>query len=120
MAMERLPVDEVGHDLTAFDLVKVLAEESNGLRAVGNDLFHYIWPDAGEVHDIASLAVALSRGIDVLDVHKEWAARGGVEMALALVKLWYPGADLSMLTHVFRLGTSYEGLRASAPVLHAL
>ena len=119
MAMEKLPVEEVGRDLTALYLVKVLAEEINGLRAVGNDLFHYIWPDLGEVHNMASLAVALSKGIDVLDVHKEWAALGGVEMALALVKSWYPGADLSVLTRGFCLGTTYEGLCASIPVLQA-
>ena len=68
---------------------------------------------------MASLAVALSKGIGVLDMHKEWAALGGVEMVLALVKSWYPGADLSVLTRGFRLGTSYEGLRASTPALQA-
>ena len=39
------------------------------------------------------------------------AARGGSDMALALVKSWYPQVQVDMLAGGFRTGTSLEGLR---------
>ena len=39
------------------------------------------------------------------------AARGGTDMALALVMSWYPEVKVDMLTGGFRTGTSLESLR---------
>ena len=39
------------------------------------------------------------------------AARGGSDLALALVKSWYPEVEVDMLADGFRTGTSLEDLR---------
>ena len=39
------------------------------------------------------------------------AARGGTDMALALVVSWYPDVNMDMLTGGFRKGTSFEKLQ---------
>ena len=46
-----------------------------------------------------------------IDEQVEMAARSGSDMALALVKSWYPQVQVDMLAGGFRTGTSLEGLR---------
>ena len=43
-----------------------------------------------------------------MNVAREWAARGGTEMVLALLKSWYPDVDLQSLSRGFHQGTSYD------------
>ena len=50
-----------------------------------------------------------------MNVAREWAARGGVEMVLALLKSRYPNVDLRSLSHGFRQGTNYDQLHAEVP-----
>ena len=45
-----------------------------------------------------------------IDDQVEMAARGGTDMALALVLSWYPDVKVDMLTGGFRTGTSLESL----------
>ena len=70
-----------------------------------------LWPDApvpGALHD---LSVRLDGAPAGIDEQVEMAARGGADMALALVKSWYPEVEVDMLTGGFRSGTSLESLR---------
>ena len=70
-----------------------------------------LWPDApvpGALHD---LSVRLDGAPAGIDEQVEMAARGGADMALALVKSWYPEVEVDMLTGGFRSGTSLETLR---------
>ena len=60
------------------------------------------------LHELAS---CLDRAAYGIDEQLEMAARGGSDMALALVKSWYPQVQVGMLADGFRTGTSLASLR---------
>ena len=70
-----------------------------------------LWPDAPlptALHDLCARIEGAPAGINE---QVEMAARGGTDMALAVVKSWYPGVQMSRLVDGFRTGTSLASLR---------
>ena len=65
------------------------------------------------LHDLSVRLDGASAGIDE---QVEMAARGGSDMALALVKSWYPNVKMDMLVGGFRTGTSLASLRPEIAV----
>ena len=80
------------------------------LRDAAGGVLETLWPDTPipvALHELSSRLDGASTGIDE---QVEMAARGGSDMALALVKSWYPQVQVSMLAGGFRTGTALEGL----------
>ena len=78
--------------------------------AAGNVLEN-LWPDSPVPKELYDLSVRLSGAPTGIDEQMEMAARGGANMALALVKSWYPDVQADMLVRGFHTGTSFESLR---------
>ena len=75
------------------------------LKDAAYGVLENLWPDApvpGALHD---LSVRLDGAPAGIDEQVEMVARGGTDMALALVKSWYPEVEVDMLTGGFRSGT---------------
>ena len=81
------------------------------LKDAAGGVLENLWPDApvpAALHELSNRLDGAPAGIDE---QVEMAARGGTDMALALVKSWYPEVKVDVLTGGFRTGTSLEGLR---------
>ena len=84
--------------------------EFKALKEAAIGVLETLWPETHippALHDLTSHLDGASIGIDE---QLEMAARGGSDMALALVKSWYPQVQVDMLAGGFRTGTSLESL----------
>ena len=70
-----------------------------------------LWPDAPLPTALHDLSARLEGAPSGINEQVEMAARGGTDMALAVVKSWYPGVEMSRLVDGFRTGTSLASLR---------
>ena len=70
-----------------------------------------LWPGAPVPKTLHDLSMRLDGAPVGIDEQVEMAARGGTDMALALVTSWYPEVKVDMLTGGFCTGTSLESLR---------
>ena len=80
------------------------------LKDAAGGVLENLWPDAPVPEALYDLSVRLDGAPASIDEQVEMAARGGTDMALALVMSWYPEVKVDMLTGGFRIGTSLEGL----------
>ena len=78
------------------------------LRDAAGGVLENLWPDTPLPATLSELAGRLDGAPVGID---EQVARGGSDMALALVKSWYPQVQVDMLAGGFRTGTSLESLR---------
>ena len=81
------------------------------MKEAAGGVLENLWPDAplpAALHDLSARLEGAPAGINE---QVEMAARGGTDMALALVKSWYPSVQMSMLVGGFRTGTSLASLR---------
>ena len=86
-------------------------QEFKLLKEAAGGVLENLWPDAPvpeTLHELSNRPDGAPTGIDE---QVEMAARGGTDMALALVMSWYPEVKVDMLTGGFRTGTSLEDLR---------
>ena len=60
-----------------------------------------LWPHAPVPETLHDLSICLDGAPAGIDEQVEMAARGGTDMALALVMSWYPEVKVDMLTGVF-------------------
>ena len=81
------------------------------LRDAAGGVLENLWPDSPIPATLNELASRLDGASAGIDEQVELSARGGSDMALALVKSWYPQVQVDMLAGGFRTGTSLEGLR---------
>ena len=81
------------------------------LRDAAGGVPENLWPDIPLPTTLSELSSRLDGAPAGIDEQVEMAARGGSDMALALVKSWYPQVQVDMLAGGFRMGTSLEGLR---------
>ena len=81
------------------------------LRDAAGGVLENLWPDTPLPTTLSELSSRLDGAPVGIDEQVEMAARGGSDMALALVKSWYPQVQVGMLAGGFRTGTSLEGLR---------
>ena len=81
------------------------------LKDAAGGVLENLWPDTPLPVTLSDLASRLDGAPAGIDEQVEMAARGGSDMALALVKSWYPQVQVDMLVDGFRTGTSLEGLR---------
>ena len=81
------------------------------LRDAAGGVLENLWPDTPLPATLSELSSRLDGAPAGIDEQVEMAARGGSDMALALVKSWYPQVQVDMLVDGFRTGTSLEGLR---------
>ena len=87
--------------LHQFDLeFKLLKEAAGGVLET-------LWPEALLPNTLHDLSIRLDGASAGIDEQVEMAARGGSDMALALVKSWCP----NMLVGGFRTGISLASLR---------
>ena len=86
------------------------ALEFKALKEAAIGVLETLWPEThipSALHELASRLDGAAYGIDE---QLEMAARGGSDVALALVKSWYPQVQVDMLTGGFRKGTSLASL----------
>ena len=81
------------------------------LKDAAGGVLENLWPDTPIPAALYELSNRLDRASAGIDEQVEMAARGGTDMALALVKSWYPKVQVDMLAGGFRTGTSLEDLR---------
>ena len=81
------------------------------LKDAAGGVLENLWPDTPLPATLSDLSSRLDGAPAGIDEQVEMAARGGSDMALALVKSWYPQVQVDMLAGGFRTGTSLEGLR---------
>ena len=81
------------------------------LRDAAGGVLENLWPDTPLPTTLGELSSRLDGAPAGIDEQVELAARGGSDMALALVKSWYPEVQVDMLVDGFRTGTSLESLR---------
>ena len=86
-------------------------QEFKLLKDAAGGVLENLWPDAPVPEALHELSNRLDGAPAGIDEQVEMEARGGTDMALALVKSWYPEVKVDMLTGGFRTGTSLEGLR---------
>ena len=86
-------------------------QEFKLLKEAAGGVLENLWPDAPLPNALHDLAVRHDGAPAGIDEQVEMAARGGTDMALALVKSWYPDVEMDMLTGGFRTGTSLASLR---------
>ena len=87
------------------------ALEFKALKEAAIGILETLWPKAhipSALHELTSRLDGAPIGIDE---QLEMAARGGCDMALALLKSWYPQVQVGMLADGFRMGTSLASLR---------
>ena len=96
---------------TASSHLLRFGQEFKRLKEAAGGVLEDLWPDAPlptALHDLCARLEGAPAGIDE---QVEMAARGGTDMALAVVKSWYPGVQMSRLVDGFRAGTSLASLR---------
>ena len=81
------------------------------LRDAAGGVLKNLWPDTPLPTTLSELTSRLDGAPAGIDEQVEMAARGGSDMALALVKSWYPQVQVDMLVDGFRTGTSLESVR---------
>ena len=81
------------------------------LKNAADGVLENLWPDTPLPVTLSDLASCLDGAPAGIDEQVEMAARGGTDMALALVKSWYPQVQVDALVDGFRIGTSLESLR---------
>ena len=81
------------------------------LKNAAGGVLENLWPDTSLPVTLSDLASRLDGAPTGIDEQVEMAARGGTDMALALVKSWYPQVQVGVLVDGFRTGTSLESLR---------
>ena len=86
-------------------------QEFKRLKEAADGVLENLWPDAPLPAALHDLSVRLEGAPAGINEQVEMAARGGTDMALALVKSWYPSVQMSMLVGGFRTGTSLASLR---------
>ena len=86
------------------------SREFTVLRDAAGGVLENLWPDTPLPATLSELSSRLDGAPAGIDEQVELVARGGSDMALALVKSWYPEVEVDMLVDGFRTGTSLEGL----------
>ena len=81
------------------------------MKDAAGGVLENLWPDTPLPTTLGELSSRLDGAPAGIDEQVEMAARGSSDMALALVKSWYPQVQVGMLAGGFRMGTSLEGLR---------
>ena len=96
---------------SAASRLQQFSREFAELRDVAGGILENFWPDTPLPTTLGELASRLDGAPAGIDEQVELAARGGSDMALALVKSWYPEVQVDMLVDGFRTGTTLESLR---------
>ena len=96
---------------TVYSRLLRFGQELERLKEAAGGVLENLWPDAPLPTSLHDLCVRLEGAPAGIDEQVEMAARGGTDMALALVKSWYPSVQMSMLVGGFRTGTSLASLR---------
>ena len=96
---------------SAASRLQQFSREFNVLRDAAGGVLENLWPDTPLPATLSELSSRLDGAPAGIDEQVELAARGGSDMALALVKSWYPEVQVDMLVDGFRTGTSLESLR---------
>ena len=86
------------------------------MKEAAGGVLENLWPEAPLPNSLHDLSVRLDGAPAGIDEQVEMAARGGSDMALALVKSWYPNMKMDMLVGGFRTGTSLASLRLEIAV----
>ena len=102
---------DVGAVPFASSRLRHFYQEFKLLKEAAGGVLENLWPDAPLPNTLHDLSVRLDGAPAGIDEQVEMAVRGGTDMALALVKSWYPEVKVDMLTGGFRTGTSLESLR---------
>ena len=79
-------------------------QEFKLLKDAAGGVLENLWPDAPVPAALHDLSVRLDGAPAGIDEQVEMAARGGTDMALAVVKSWYPEVKVDMLTGGFQIG----------------
>ena len=85
--------------------------EFRALKEAAGGVLEDLQLDAPIPENLHDLSVRLDGAPAGINKQVEMATQGGSDMALALVKSWYPEVKVDMLTGGFRTGTSLEDLR---------
>ena len=96
---------------TAASRLQQFSQEFIELRNAAGGVLENLWPDTPLPTTLGELSSRLDGAPAGIDEQLELAARGGSDMALALVKSWYPEVQVDMLVDGFRTGTTLESLR---------
>ena len=83
------------------------------MKEAAGGVLETLWPEALLPKTLHDLSIRLDGASAGIDEQVEMAARGGSDMALALVKSWYPNVKMDMLVGGFRTGTSLASLRTN-------
>ena len=97
---------------SASSRILQLGKELQELREAASSILENLLPNAPVPETLHDLSVCLDGAPAGIEEQVEMAARGGSDMALALVVSWYPNVDVNMLTGGFHRGTSFEKLQA--------
>ena len=96
--------------------LRQFGQEFKLLKEAADGVLETLWPEAPLPNTLHDLSVRLDGASAGIDEQVEMAARGGSDMALALVKSWYPNVRMDMLVGGFRTGTSLASLRPEIAV----
>ena len=96
---------------TAVFRLQQFSQDFAMLKNAAGGVLENLWPDTSLPVTLSDLASRLDGAPTGIDEQVEMAARGGTDMALALVKSWYPQVQVGVLVDGFRIGTSLESLR---------
>ena len=80
------------------------------LKEKPNDVLENLWPAALVPVNLLDLVTRLDQAPAAIDEQVEMTARGGSDMALALVLSWYLDVNVNALNGGFRESTSLEDL----------
>ena len=100
-----------GSVLSASSRILQRGKELQALREAAGGVLENLWPDVPVPETLDDLSVRLDGAPAGINEQMEMAARGGSNMALALVVSWYPNVDVNMLMVGFHKGTSFEKLQ---------
>ena len=92
------------------------SQEFKQLKEAAGAVLENLWPEAPLPNSLHDLSIRLDGAPAGIDEQLEMAARGGSDMALALVKSWYPNVKMDMLVGGFHTGTSLASLRPKIAV----
>ena len=101
---------------TVYSRLLRFGQELERLKEAAGGVLENLWPDAPLPTSLHDLCVRLEGAPAGIDEQVEMAARGGSDMALALVKSWHPNVRMDMLVGGFRTGTSLASLRPESAV----
>ena len=87
------------------------SQEFTELRNAAGGVLENLWPGTPLPTTLGELSSRLDGAPAGIDEQVELAARGGSDMALALVKSCYPEVQVDMLVDGFRTGTTLESIR---------